>query len=335
MQQYIFYTVLVSMMLAIMLMPIFKKFAYKKNLLSRTNAMDRRKVPYIGGIVFYIVFCMVLMIMLNVSKMPFVIKKLQGIIISSAIIVILGLYDDWRELKMLPKFFGQLIAAMSLAIFGIRTHIILIGDLVNYIITIIWIVGIVNAFNFLDIRDGLCAGIALIATTSFFIIALITKNNYIAMQCAVLAGILIVFLKYNCPPAKLFMGDTGSMFLGFILAAIALEISYAPEGHSLRLLSPIMVMTVPIFDIIFVTFMRLKNKRSVFKKSNDHFIFLLEGTKFSRQNSIIFMFKLGILAALAAIIINLTVNITGSIVFVILLVTFIVSGAKISYLKNV
>lgn len=325
----------IALMAGILFMPLFKDFAIKKNMLSRPKPPeDNRRLPYIGGLVIFVVFSMGVMVVVYMTKIPVVLKELKGIIISSAIITALGLYDDYRELKVLPKFLGQIIAALCIAGFGIRTHIIHIGETANYIITIIWLLGMINAFNFLDISDGLCAGIALIASIAFFIIALITNNSYVALKCAVLTGALAVFLKYNLPPAKIFMGDTGSMLLGAILAAVALEISYAPVGHAARLVTPIIIMAVPIFDILFLIFMRLKNGRSIINKSPDHFIFLLNKTNIARGKNLKFMYEMGMLSAIAALVVNLTGNTIGIAIFILLILIYMMIGANVNTISN-
>ncbi|GAH05852.1 unnamed protein product, partial [marine sediment metagenome] len=120
--------------------------------------------------------------------------------------------------------------------------------------TFLWIIGITNAFNHLDILDGLAGGIAVISSAAFFLIALSNANLGVAIPALVLVAVTLSFLRYNLSAAKVYMGNSGSHFLGFTLAAIALGISYAPLERKIALLSPLLILGFPIFDTAFLTF---------------------------------------------------------------------------------
>jgi len=221
-------------------------------------------------------------------------QQTTGIIISSFIMLILGIIDDLRELSIPAKLFVQIIAASLLILSGNRTHIVYIGDAANIIITFIWIIGITNAFNLLDIMDGLAAGIAVIVLISFSVVAFLNGDNNILVLALALLGPLFAFLKYNLPPAKVYMGNSGSHFLGFFIAAVALTISYASLENKIALLSPLLILGFPIFDTVFLILMRLFKRRLPFKKSNDHLALRFLALGYSKRKVLLIMMSLGL-----------------------------------------
>ena len=194
-----------------------------------------------------------------------------GLFVGAALITVMGILDDVRELSVRAKFLFQAAAAAALIAGGIRTHIYFLGDWLNLLVSFLWIVGITNSFNLLDISDGLAGGIALSVCAGFLTISLVNGDAVSSALICVFSGCIVGFLPHNLPPARAYMGNTGSHLIGFFLSAVALNVSYAPAPeYSLALASPLVILGFPIADTVFVILLRITNGRSAVAKSKDH-----------------------------------------------------------------
>ena len=310
-----------SFLLGVVFILVFRKIAIKNNILIPD------KMPLVGGIGMGLSF--ILVSAFSFSGLP---AKITGILAASGLMLIFGVIDDWRELSVSKKFFVQLIATSLLILFGVRTNIVYIGNLINIIITFIWILAITNAFNHLDVTDGLAAGCALIAALAFFMVALINADMNMAILCLALSGAILSCFLFNLPPARIYMGNSGSHFLGFVLAAIALAISYAPLERKIALLTPFLILGFPIFDTGFLMLMRLRQGRRVFKKSNDHIALRLLKLGYSNKKVLAFGLILALFFSLSGILLSQAPNLWG---IAIILVAGLVSVALISWLKGI
>jgi len=245
--------------------------------------------------------------------------QVRGIIIASSIMLIFGIIDDWRELSILTKFLVQIIATSLLIFFGVRTQIVYIGNITNIIITFIWMLGMINAFNHLDVIDGLAAGTAIIVSLTLFTISILNGDIKTAILSLSLACASFGFLIYNLPPARIYMGNSGSHFLGFTLAALALIISYAPLERKVALLSPILILGLPIFDTAFLISTRIIKKRLPFKKSNDHLALRFLALGYSKKKSLLIMLTSCLFFSLCGILASQVSNPFG-----IVIITFVV-----------
>ncbi|MEI6631406.1 MAG: MraY family glycosyltransferase [bacterium] len=269
-------------------------------------------IPLIGGITMGISFLVACLIVLRLyGGLP---QKSWWIIATSFMMLAFGIIDDWRELSILSKFTVQIIAASLLALSGTRTQIVNIGNTANIIVTFFWLLGISNAFNHLDVIDGLAAGAAIIVTCSFFIVSVLNNDIKNAILSLALGGAILSFLINNLPPAKIYMGNTGSHFLGFILAAYALAISYAPLGRKVALFSPLLILGLPIFDTAFLILIRIMKKKLPFKKSNDHLALLFLAAGYSKKKMLWVMLGLGVFFSLCGILISQASNQLGLVV---------------------
>src|SRR5206468_2603105 len=169
---------------------------------------------------------------------------------------VLGLWDDRKALGPYVKLVVQLLAAGVLVIaFPEMRVLTALRPAVSIPVTILWIVGITNAFNFLDNMDGLSAGIAAVATTAFLITTLLIQQWFIAGSLALLLGALLGFLCFNFPPASIFMGDSGSLVIGFILGVLTVRTTFLPKGMNwgagwYAVFAPLIVLAVPLYDLI-------------------------------------------------------------------------------------
>lgn len=248
------------------------------------------------------------------------------IIIASFFMLIFGVIDDLRELSIAAKFLMQIIATCLLVYFGIRTRIVYIGTVANIIITFIWVIGITNAFNHLDIMDGLAAGTSAMISLTFFSVSFLNKDVNNAILSLVLFAVCLSYFLYNFPPAKIYMGNAGSHFLGFVFAAVAIAISYAPPERKIALASPLLILGLPIFDTIFLILVRVRKGRLPFRKSNDHLALRLLEMGYSKQKALFCILALNLLFCVSGIALSRVSNITGlSIILTVIIASLLVA----------
>src|SRR5262249_3838234 len=184
--------------------------------------------------------------------------ELAGIFTGALIILTVGYWDDKHELKPAPKFAGQLIAAAIVAASGARITLFVPSALFSFAITILWIVTVINAFNFMDNMNGLCAGLGAIAAWYFAGLAATGDQYLVALIAFLTTGALLGFLPYNFPRARAFLGDSGSHLVGFLLAVLAILPHFYTSYHPRRwaVFAPLLVLGVPLFDLVWVVLLR-------------------------------------------------------------------------------
>ncbi|MFA5004894.1 MAG: MraY family glycosyltransferase [Candidatus Omnitrophota bacterium] len=257
-------------------------------------------------------------------------EEIAGVILASGLMFIFGYIDDRKELSVGIKFLVQIIATGLLVASGIKTRIAFIPEMANIIITFIWVVGITNAFNHLDVLDGVGGMIALVVSSAFCIIVSLQQNTGLLIIFFSLSAVICGFLTENLPPAKVYLGNSGSHFLGFILAALALVISYATLETKTALFTPLLIMGFPVFDTAFLILIRLKQKRSVFKKSNDHLALRFLKIGHSKSKTLITMTLLAIFFAICGIAVYRSTPLYGlaTIIFAVLVTTVLIRKAS-------
>jgi UDP-GlcNAc:undecaprenyl-phosphate GlcNAc-1-phosphate transferase len=245
-----------SFLLAFLLTKVVKRVATKIEILDHPNdrKIHKKPIPLLGGLAIYVSFVITIFLNFNFSI------ELKGVIIGGTIILVIGLIDDVKHLPANWKLIGQVIASSTLILFGVKLSFLPstwwgVGG--EVLLTIIWVVGITNAVNFFDGMDGLAAGLAVVCSLSFFIVAQMTGQPYLGYLTIALAGSSLGFLKFNFKPASIFLGDAGSTFLGFTLAGIAIMGGWAEKDPKVALSLPILVLSVFIFDMIYITIARI------------------------------------------------------------------------------
>jgi UDP-GlcNAc:undecaprenyl-phosphate GlcNAc-1-phosphate transferase len=181
----------------------------------------------------------------------------------------LGLIDDFGVLTPATKLIGQLLAVFVLIKSGIKIEIAALPDWLDLVLTMFWMVGLINAFNLLDIMDGLSAGVGAVSASCLLVVAILQGDQTIAFMLAALIGSLLGFLRYNWQPATIYMGDTGAMFIGLLLGAMTMIEQY-PSDHAVSLLTPVFILGIPIFDTLFVMYVRYMRGLPIFWGSPDH-----------------------------------------------------------------
>ncbi|HLZ34214.1 MAG TPA: MraY family glycosyltransferase [Nitrospira sp.] len=259
-------TFILSFCLAMYGVPIARQAALKYGIVDAPDGRLKHQkdpVPYFGGLAIYLAFLMSLAFTFEFRH------DVLGIILGGTIVVMLGLIDDFGVLTPWTKLTGQLLAVFVLIKSGIRIEIAALPDWVDLLLTVFWMVGLINAFNLLDIMDGLSAGVGAVSASALLVVALLQGDQTIAFMLAALIGSLLGFLKYNWQPARIYMGDTGAMFIGLLLGAMAMIGKY-PSDHPLSLFTPVFILGIPIFDTLFVMYIRYQRGLPIFWGSPDH-----------------------------------------------------------------
>jgi len=213
----------------------------------------------------------------NIDPADFLSKlnELVVILICLSVLFALGLWDDKKHIGPFTKLIVEFVVAITAALFGdVRVEFFIESRVITAILSAVWIVLIINVFNFLDNMDGAAAGIAVIVTSILFTAAAASGQVFVGGLAIVFAGALLGFLVFNSPPAKIFMGDAGSLVLGFILALLTLRTTYYHQAQSGRwypVFMPLVVMAVPLYDFISVTLLRISQGKSPFVGDTQHF----------------------------------------------------------------
>lgn len=285
--------------------PLWRRVAMTFGILDHplTDVKTHKKpVPYLGGLAVALGMVVALALAREGTRFPTgTLRSLRGMMLGGTLVLVLGLIDDIKRtgLSYRFKFAGQIVAALCLVAFDIRIRFIhpgWVGDL----LTVVWVVGITNAVNIIDIMDGLAAGVAVIAGLAFLFISLPSEEIYVNFAAASLAGALLGFMPFNFSKhSKIFLGDTGSLFTGYILAALSLGTSYT-HVNNVGVFAPILILGVPIYDTILVTILRLRKGMSPFLGSLDHYALRLERYGLYREEILVLSYAVNLLLAFAA-----------------------------------
>ncbi len=317
-------TFVTSFILAFLLTPIFRFLAIKLNIMDYPVSdvkTHKKPVAYLGGLSIASSFFITLILIRLTTEFPTgTLTVLRGIFYTGFIILIVGLLDDiqYKGMHFTTKFFGQIIVATIIIFYGIKIKFIS-PDWFAIVVTFIWIIGITNAFNIIDVIDGLSSGVCAIAAIFFFLVGTIGEEEiYVNYASITLVGACLGFLPFNLSKKyKIFMGDTGSLFIGMIISVIALGTKYS-INHDLGVIAPVIILLVPIYDTLLVSLIRLKKGMSPFLGSKDHFALRLENAGFKREQILIVSYFFAILFGVIGYLIKAT-TIQVSIILIIVL----------------
>ena len=249
-----------ALIIVLITVPFAKKWALKWGFIDEPDArkVHTRPLPRLGGVAIYLGCISALLIFDR-----FYFSQLVSIMVGATIVSFLGVWDDYRGLKPLVKLGGQVLSAAVLIASGIQVSF-LPSQALNIFVTLLWIVTITNAFNLLDNMDGLSGGVATVACTFIFLLAVMTRQYLVASLAAMLLGACLGFLYYNFNPASIFMGDSGSLFIGFMLAVLGIKLRFPGNVAFVTWMIPVVVMGLPLFDTGLVVVSRLRRGRNPF-----------------------------------------------------------------------
>lgn len=291
---------LLSLALSALLTPLVTIIAVRAGYIvePRQDRWHTKPIPMLGGIAIALSCLVPALFAFGLSK------TVLPLLIGAILIFFLGLADDLRGLSPQLKFLGQICITALLVSMGVVVEIIPY-PVIAIPVTFLWIVGLTNSFNLLDNMDGLSAGVAAICALSLFSFSLGANDDPVALFAIILAGSCIGFLFYNFNPARIFMGDCGSMFLGFTLAATALVGTWQhASGLAVILFVPLLIVGIPIFDTAYVTFMRKVKGQPISQGGKDHVSHRLVAMGLSERKAVLLLYCLSAIFGLAAFFYN-------------------------------
>lgn len=325
------YLIILSFLISYFLTPFTIEFAKKFNILDYPS---ERKVhstptPRVGGIAVF--FAIVVSLLRNFHFT----REILGLIIATTIIFVVSILDDIYGLSAIFRLISQIFATVVVITFGFRITAVPIGfpmeDILEILITIIWFVGITNAVNFLDGIDGLVSGLGAFCSLMFLVISLTTGQKFVLYLCSVILGSCLGFIPYNWHKAKTFLGECGSSVIGFSLASISVIGWWAEKNPVVSLSVPIMILSVPIYDMIYITISRIRNglvknfKEWLEYVGKDHLHHRLLKLGFSVPQSVIFILLITFTAGFYSLLLkylNVT-NITATLILFHALLIFV------------
>lgn len=298
---------ILAALISLIFTPVARKIAYRFGAIDVPDDERRihnKPIPRMGGLAIYISFVICSLIFSKFNT------HVVGIITGGTILVIAGVIDDVKPLRPVQKLIFQIAASAVLVAFGITIGSITVPFIADdgsvYIgyfgvpLTILWVVGITNAVNLIDGLDGLAAGLAMIFSITIFVVSVISNREVAMLLTAILAGSCLGFLPYNFNPASIFMGDTGSQFLGFTLAAISTQ-GAVKSAAAVTLAVPILVLWLPIFDTLFAMVRRKVNKRPIMEADRGHLHHRLLDLGLSHRKVVIIMYLISIFLGATAV----------------------------------
>ena len=300
-----------AILIAFIATPVVKSLAEKVGAVDvpkDNRRMHNHPIPRMGGLAIFLGFLLSTLIFVPLSN------AMQGMLLGSVIIVILGIFDDIYALPALPKLVVQIAAALAAVLHGNVIQVIsnpnIFSDNPYWVlgawavpVSVIWIVAITNAVNLIDGLDGLAVGVATISSLTMLVIAMLVSDSLVALMMAALAGSCIGFLPYNHNPAKIFMGDTGSTFLGFVLATVSIQglfkfytiISFAV---------PFLMLGLPLFDTCFAILRRLSKGQNPMAPDRSHVHHRLIDMGFSQKQAVAILYVISAILGLSAVVLT-------------------------------
>jgi len=292
----------ISFILAAALLAILRKISLKSNLF-----ISKAGVPYIGGVAIFLSLVSSYLAFLSFAgiKPP---CEIVTIFIFFFILAAIELIDDMKDFPLKVKVIIQIVFIFFFLLYAKRVQIHFLPLWANYLISFLWIMGITNAFNLLDISDGLCAGVALTISLSFMAVSFIKADFVLFGLFMVLSGTLLSFMIFNFPPAKIYMGNSGSHLLGFLFASLSIYGDYATLDNKIALLTPLLILFFPIIDTFILIVMRLKKGIIPLKKSNDHIFLYLLKAGYTHKKSLAKVYFVNLLWVISGVAVVFGVN---------------------------
>ena len=291
--------------------PLVKSFAYRIGAIDvpkDNRRMHKKPVPRLGGLAIFLGFMVSMLLFVRIDH------QLKGILLGASIIVVLGVVDDMSPLRASFKFCVQIVAALVAVFHGVVIEILSNPNVfaenpyweLNWLsipITVLWIVGITNAVNLIDGLDGLACGVSTISAVSMLVIALLVSEGDVALVMASLVGACLGFMPYNRNPAKMFMGDTGSTFLGYILATISIQglfKYYAIVSFAV----PFLILGLPMFDTLFAIIRRLAHGQNPMAPDRGHIHHRLIDMGLSQKQAVAALYVISSILGLSAVVLT-------------------------------
>ena len=331
------FPLLLAALVSYILTPYIKSLAFK---IGAVDKPDNRKVhkkimPRLGGLAIYIAFIIGVVSSLELTW------DIVGILTGATVIVLVGVLDDKYQLPAKVKLLGQIIAACILIAFDIRIEwinnpfggYIYLDKFISVPLTIFWIISFTNVVNLIDGLDGLAAGVSAIASLTVILVAVQMGYFHIAVLTAALAGGIIGFIRYNFNPATIFMGDTGSMFIGYMLAAISVY-GAVKTAATIALIVPAIALGLPIMDTAFAIMRRYTNGRPIFQPDKGHLHHRLLAMGMNQKQAVLLMYAISAVLGIAAVLWAEVDGFYAALIIAVIITAVAIGAKKIGILND-
>lgn len=338
MSVYLFLTVFLSALaVTLLLTPLVGRLAARCGAIDLPDArkVHDKPIPRWGGIAIYAGFFLPVLLFLGWGG-----KGVPALVLGGTVILLVGIIDDLVDLPPWLKLLGQIAAAVALILSGIRIQFLTRpGGGMLYLgfwgipLTLIWVVGLTNMLNLIDGLDGLAAGVSSIAATALFFVALQKGQTIVALYMVALVGAALGFLRYNFNPARIFMGDAGSLFLGFVLASVSAQ--GALKGAATIALSiPVVALGVPILDTVFAIIRRFLNGKPIYKADKGHLHHRLLALGFSQRQAVLLVYLVSICLGIDAVLLSRVPAFLGVALLTVSFLVFFLMAGRIGILRQ-
>ncbi|MDW7674356.1 MAG: MraY family glycosyltransferase [Bacillota bacterium] len=328
--------IMVAFVIPLICTPLVKKLAFK---IGAVDAPNHRKVhskvmPRMGGLAIYLAFIAAVLVGLPLSE------SLMGLILGATIIVAIGILDDIRDISPKLKLLGQIAAALILVHFGVDVEfitnpfngVIALGML-SIPVTIFWVIGITNAVNLIDGLDGLAAGTAIITAITLAIVAWTEGQTVVMYAALILAAATLGFLRFNFHPAQIFMGDSGSMFLGFVLATLSI-LGLGKSATVISIFIPILILGVPILDTAFAIVRRYLNHQPIFSADKEHLHHRLLAMGLTHKATVVVIYGIHLVMGLSAVLLTFLTTAQGVMILSMLSIIIILGAERLGIINT-
>lgn len=310
---YVVLALLVALVVSFLTTPVVKTFAYKVGAIDvpkDARRMHKVPIPRLGGLAIFIGFMVSILLFVNIRGNP----QMQSILLGAVVIVVLGVVDDIMALPALLKFVVQIVAALIPALNGVTilafSNPNIFSDKLYWVLgglsvpfTVIWIVAITNSVNLIDGLDGLADGVSAISATTMLVIALLYSEAQVAIVMAALVGACVGFMPYNLNPAKMFMGDTGATFLGYILATMSIQGLFKYYAV-VSFVVPFLILGLPIFDTAFAFIRRIAHGQSPMHADRGHIHHRLIDMGLNQKQAVATLYVISAILGLSAVVLT-------------------------------
>ena len=310
---YVLLALLTALVISFLMTPVVKTFAYKVGAIDvpkDERRMHKVPIPRLGGLAIFIGFMVSILLFVDIRGN----QQMQSILLGAVVIVVLGVVDDIMALPALLKFVVQIVAALIPATHGVRilafSNPNIFSDNLYWVlgslsipVTVLWIVAITNSVNLIDGLDGLANGVSAISATTMLVIAMMASEAQVAVVMAALVGASVGFMPYNLNPAKMFMGDTGATFLGYILATMSIQGLFKYYAV-ISFVVPFLILGLPIFDTAFAFIRRIAHGQSPMHADRSHIHHRLIDMGLNQKQAVATLYVISAILGLSAVVLT-------------------------------
>jgi len=340
---YVLLALLTALFISFLATPVVKTFAYRVGAIDvprDSRRMHHEPIPRLGGLAIFIGFMVSILLFIKIRGNT----QMQSILLGAVVIVVLGVVDDIMNLPAMFKFVVQIAAALIPALNGVVIQAFsnpnifsdnlywVLGNL-SIPITVLWIVAITNSVNLIDGLDGLANGVSAISAATMLVIAILVSESQVAIVMAALVGACIGFMPYNMNPAKMFMGDTGATFLGYILATMSIQglfKFYAVISFAV----PFLILGLPIFDTSFAFIRRIAHGQSPMHADRGHIHHRLIDMGLNQKQAVATLYVISAILGLSAVVLTTSSELKAMLLFLSLCVVGAVA-ARVAFPKEI